>query len=266
MTLVKVMPVLATARLVGEHDTLIWRIVLHYVEKARAAADHSAVSRIGVDETAARRGHHYVSLFVDIDQRRVIFATGGKDSATVEAFANDLAAHGGKAESIKEVSMDMSPAFISGVKAYLPEASVTFDKFHVVKLINDAVDEVRRQERASNSELAKTRYIWLKNPVNLTAHQKETLAALNITKSNLKTAKAYQIRLAFQEFYLEPKVTAEAFFRRWYFWATHRRIKPIIDAAKTIKAYYDGVIRWFDSGINNGILEDINSLAQAAKA
>ena len=266
MTLVKVMPVQATAQLVGEHDTLIWRIVHHYVDSARTAADHSAVSRIGVDETAARRGHDYVSLFVDMDQRRVLFATGGKDSATVEAFANDLAEHGGKAESIKEVSMDMSPAFISGVKTHLPEASVTFDKFHVVKLINNAVDEVRRQERASSPELAKTRYIWLKNPVNLTAKQKATLAAINITKSNLKTAKAYQIRLAFQDFYLEPKETAKAYFRRWYFWATHSRIQPIIDAAKTIKAHYEGVFRWFESGINNGILEGINSLAQAAKA
>ena len=266
MTLVKAMAVLTAARLVGEHDTLIWRIVNHYVESARAAADHSSVSRIGVDETAARKGHDYVSLFVDMDERKVLFATGGKDSATVEAFANDLAVHGGKAESIKEVSMDMSPAFIKGVEAHLPEASVTFDKFHVVKLINDAVDEVRRQERASHPELTKTRYIWLKNPANLTAHQKETLAALNITKSNLKTAKAYRIRLAFQDFYLEPKQTAEAYFRRWYFWATHSRIQPIIDAAKTIKAHFEGVFRWFDSGINNGILEGINSLAQAAKA
>ena len=266
MTVVKVMPVLAVARLVGEHDTLIWRIVHHYVDSTRAAADHSKVSRIGVDETAARRGHDYVSLFVDLDQRRVLFATEGKDSATVEAFAQDLAVHGGNAGSIKEVSIDMSPAFIKGVAAHLPEASVTFDKFHVVKVINDAVDQVRRQERASNPELSKTRYIWLKNPSNLTANQKETLAALNIPKSNLKTAKAYQIRLAFQDFYLQPKENAEVYLRRWYFWATHSRIQPIIDAAKTIKAHLDGVLRWFDSGINNGILEGINSLAQAAKA
>ena len=150
MTLVKVMPVLAAARLVGEHDTLIWRIVHHYVDSARAAADHSAVSRVGVDETAARRGHDYISLFVDMDQRRVLFATEGKDAATVEAFAQDLAVHGGKAESIQEVSMDMSPAFIKGVATHLPEASVTFDKFHVVKTINDAVDEVRvRSGRAT---------------------------------------------------------------------------------------------------------------------
>lgn len=266
MELVKVMPVQATARLVGEHDTLIWRIIHHYIDSARAVSDHSAVDRVGVDETAARRGHDYVSLFVDMDERKVLFATPGKDAATIEAFAQDLKVHGGKVESIKEVSMDMSPAFISGVKTHLPEASVTFDKFHVVKTINDAVDEVRRQEREGNPELAKTRYIWLKNPGNLTSTQKETLAGLDITKSNLKTAKAYRIRLAFQDLYIQPKEEAENYLRRWYFWATHSRIQPIIKAAKTIKAHWDGVLRWFESDINNGILEGINSLAQAAKA
>ena len=162
--------------------------------------------------------------------------------------------------------MDMSPAFLSGVKTHLPAASVTFDKFHVVKTINDAVDEVRRQERAANPELAKTRYIWLKNPGNLTSHQKETLAGLDITKSNLKTAKAYRIRHAFQDLYTQPKEEAENYLRHWYFWATHSRIQPIIKAAKTIKSHWDGVLRWFESHINNGILEGINSLAQAAKA
>ena len=266
MALVKSMPVQTTARMVGEHDTRIWRIIHHYVDSARAASDHSAVSRIGVDETAARRGHDYVSLFVDMDHRRVLFATPGKDAATIEAFVEDLKIHGGKGESIKDVSMDMSPAFISGVKTHLPTASVTFDKFHVVKLLNDAVDEVRRLERAANPELAKTRYIWLKNPANLTSNQQETLDKFDITKSNLKTAKAYRIRLAFQDLYTQPKDQAEDFFRRWYFWATHSRIEPIIKVAKTIKAHWKGVLRWFESGINNGILEGINSLAQAAKA
>ena len=109
MALVKVMPVQATARLVGEHDTLIWRIIHHYVESAQAASDHSAVSRVGVGETAARRGHDYVSLFVDLDERRVLLATPGKDATTVEAFAQDLTVHGGKPEAVKEVSMDRSP-------------------------------------------------------------------------------------------------------------------------------------------------------------
>jgi transposase len=260
------MPVLAIARLVGEHDTLIWRMVNHYVDLARSKADHSKVSQIGMDETAARRGHDYVSLFVDMTERRVLFATPGKDSATVAAFADDLKAHQGDPEAIEEVSIDMSPAFIKGVAAELPNASITFDKFHVIKLINEAVDEVRRLERKLHPELAGSRYLWLKNPDNLTAQQKTTLASLNLPKGHLKTAKAYQFRLAFQDFYAQSPQDAKTYLDKWFFWATHSRIQPIIDVARTIRAHQDGILRWFTSRINNGILEGINSLVQAAKA
>ena len=142
MTMVSAMPVAAVARIVGEHDTRLWRVVHHYVDEGRARADASAVSRVAIDETAARRGHDYITLFVDIDQARVLFATEGKDAATVAAFAEDLAAHGGEPTAIEEVCIDMSPAFIKGVAESLPEAAVTFDKFHAVKIVNDAVDQV----------------------------------------------------------------------------------------------------------------------------
>ena len=135
--LVKAMPVLAAARLVGEHDTLVWRILHHYVDSARSQADHSSVTQVGIDETAARRGQDYVSLFVDLSERKVLFVAPGKDAATVSAFAHDLRAHQGDPQSITEVSADMSKAFIKGVGDHLPNASLTFDKFHVVSLVND---------------------------------------------------------------------------------------------------------------------------------
>ena len=114
MALVSAMPVNAVARLVGEHDTRLWRVIHHYVERARARTDLAAVTRVAIDETAARRGHHYVSLFVDIDRARVIFATEGKDAATVAAFADDLTAHGGDPDAVAEVCIDMSPAVHQG--------------------------------------------------------------------------------------------------------------------------------------------------------
>jgi transposase len=112
------MPVAAIARMVSEHDTRIWRVLEHYVETAREEMDFSEVKRVGVDETSARRGQDYVSLFMDLgDAPRVMFATDGRNAATVERFANDLAAHGGQPQTqIAEVcSHDMSPAFIRGV-------------------------------------------------------------------------------------------------------------------------------------------------------
>ena len=264
--LAKSMPVLAVARFVHEHDTLVWRIVTHYVDAARAKADHSGVTQVGVDETAARRGQKYVSLFVDLEQRRVLFATPGKDAATVAAFAKDLQAHGGDPEAVTEVSADMSQAFTAGVATSLPNAELTFDKFHVVSLVNAAVDKVRRLERLDHPELVGSRYVWLKNPENLTAQQGEKFDTLDVVHSHLKTARAYQIRLAFQDLFNQPAENAKAFLDKWYFWATHSRIPAIIDVAKSIRRHQAGILRWFTSGINNGILEGINSLVQAAKA
>jgi len=264
MTMVSAMPVKAVARIVDEHDTRLWRVVHHYVEEGRARADASEVSRVAIDETAARRGHDYITLFVDIDQARVLFATEGKDAATVAAFAEDLAAHGGNPAAVEEVCIDMSPAFIKGVAESLPEAAVTFDKFHAVKIINDAVDQVRRAEQKQQGVLRGTRYIWLRNPDTLSERQRTTLESL--PTRHLKTARAYHIRLAFQELYDQPSEAAASYLKKWYFWATHSRLEPVIDAAHTVKRHWDGILRWFNSKIANGLIEGINSLVQAAKA
>jgi transposase len=265
MTLVSAMPVNAVARLVGEHDTRLWRVVHHYVDEARARADLATISRVAVDETASRRGHNYITLFADIDQARAAFVAEGKDAATVAAFAEDLAEHGGDPAAVTEVCIDMSPAFIKGTSESLPNAAITFDKFHAVKIVNDAVDEVRRAEQKTQSVLRGTRYIWLRNPASLSTRQQATLDAL--PTRHLKTARAYQIRLAFQDLYNQPSAEAgAAFLKKWYFWATHSRLQPVIEAARTIKRHWDGILRWFHSGIANGLMEGINSLVQAAKA
>jgi transposase len=265
MTMVSAMPVKAVARIVGEHDTRLWRVVHHYVDQARARTDASGVTQLAIDETAARKGHDYITLFVDIDQARVLFTTEGKNAETVAAFADDLAAHGGKPEAISEVCIDMSPAFIKGVAENLPNAPITFDKFHAVKIINDAVDQVRRAEHKGQGLLRGTRYIWLRNTANVSDRQRATLD--NLPTRHLKTARAYQIRLAFQELYDQTSTEAAAgFLKKWYFWATHSRLEPIIAAAHTVKRHWHGILRWFDSKIANGLIEGINSLVQAAKA
>lgn len=158
-----------------------------------------------------------------------------------------------------------SPGFIKGVTNSLPKAAVTFDKFHAVKIVNEAVDHVRRVERRVHKVLAGTRYIWLRNPANLSERQRATLDGMPLR--HLKTARAYQIRLGFQELYEQPTTQAgAAFLKRWYFWATHSRLPPVIEAARTIKRHWNGILRWFNSRIANGLIEGINSLIQAAKA
>ena len=243
----------------------LWRIVHHWVEAARARADFASVKRVAIDETAARRGHDYVTLFVDIDQRRVLFVADGRDANTVAAFADDLEAHNGDASRIKEVCIDMSGAFIKGVDYNLTEAEITFDKFHAVKLVNDAVDKVRRAESKDRPELKRSRYLWLKNERHLSAEQSASLDVLS--SMHLKTARAYRLRLAFQDIYDQPSPGwGELILDRWYSWAIRSRLEPIKDAARTIMRHRDGILRWFTSKIANGLIEGINSLVQAAKA
>ena len=266
MTLAKAMPVKTIASFVNEHDTRLWRTIHHYVDKGRSEADYSDVKEVGFDETSSKRGHDYVSLFVDLEGPRILFATEGKDSSTVARFKQDLVDHGGSEENVKQMCCDMSPAFIKGAREQFPEAALTFDKFHIMKIINDAVDQVRRQEQKERPELTRSRYVWLKNPDNLTQAQANTLEDLTVKKLNLKTSRAYHLRLNFQELFNQPAYAAEAFLKKWFFWATHSRLQPMIDAAYTVKRHWDGVLQWFKSQINNGILEGINSLIQAAKA
>jgi len=254
----------AIGRLVGEYDTLIWRILGHYVEEARKRADYSEVKGVGLDETSRAKGHQYVTVFMDLDERRVVFATEGKDAETVKAFKEDLVEHGGKGEQVEEFCLDMSPAFQSGIETEFPHAQMTFDQFHLMKLMNQAVDEVRREEQKMRPELKGTRYLWLKNEWNHSERQAELFHTLR--QLDLKTNKAHHLKGVFQDIFSCSPSEGEGLLKRWYFWATHSRLEPIIQFAKTIKRHWKGVVRWFTSKISNGLLEGMNSLIQAAKA
>jgi len=253
------------ARMVDEHDTRIWRVLQHYVQEGRSRADFSGVQAIGVDETSRKRGHHYISVFMDLDESRVLFVTVGKDAETVKEFRQDLEAHGGAVEKIQEACLDMSEAYIHGLEDHFPKTPLTFDAFHLAQLVNQAVDEVRRQEQPRRPELKGTRYVWLKNEWNHTQKQASLFDALRSSK--LQTVRAHHLKVVFQDlFALENGAEAEPLLRQWYYWATHSRLEPMIKAAKTIKKHWAGVLRWFTSRINNGMLEAINSLIQSAKA
>jgi transposase len=263
MRLMAEMPVNAAARELREHDTRMWRIFHHYVEKAMAELDFTSVKKIAIDETSSRRGHRYITLFLDVETKTVLFATEGKGMDTLARFKELLAAKGVAAEQIQEICCDMSPAFIRGIQDYFPQAEITFDKFHVMKLVNEAVDDVRIAEQKQAPELKRSKYIWLKNESNLKKEQRETLARLKDT--NLQTGRAYRLKLAMQEFWSTPQIFADMFLREWIGWATRSQLTPMVGLAKTIKQHEEGILRWFHSKMTNGLLEGINGLVQAAK-
>jgi transposase len=265
MLLLKAMPVASVADLVGEHDTRLWRLLHHHVDEGRAGVDMSTVTQIGIDETGAKQGQDFITVVMDMIERKVLFATVGKDHRTLAAFKADLEAHGGDPANITEASLDMSQAFIKGLGKYFPYAHLTFDRFHVMQDVGKAVDQVRRMEIKERPELKKSRYVWLKNPSNLTASQEAML--LTLKDANLLTAEAYRMKLTLQDFYEQPNPeAAKLFLGEWIDMVMASGIEPMVEVAKTLKAHEDGVLRWFKSQLSNGILEGINSLIQAAKA
>jgi transposase len=260
------MPISKTSKMTNISSHKLWDMLDLYVDHSRHDEDYSGVDTVGIDETSIAKGHQYISLFVDLKKKKTIFVTEGKSNKTVIDFAEDLKNHNAAPDQIKEVSCDMSPAFIKGVKENLPNANITFDKFHILKIINEAVDKVRREESINNPILKNSRYVLLKNKQNLTKKQQKKMTELTMSKLNLKSVRAMHIRENFQEIYKSD--TIKQFtknLQKWYFWASHSKLKPMIKAAKTIKNHWDGIVRWKISQINNGILEGLNSVLQAAK-
>ena len=176
LQLAKNMPVhqVATAAL-GISDNRIWRLLHNYVELVREQQDLSGLTHLGVDETAVLRGHKYVSLFVDLKERKTVFVTEGKDQTVMETFSKEIVIKKGAPENIQVVSQDMSPAFRAGVELHFPKAKIVYDRFHLMQKVTEAVDVVRRMEAKTNPLLKHSRMALLKNEENLSEKQKEKL-------------------------------------------------------------------------------------------
>jgi len=236
--LAKHLPVATIANMVDEHDTRLWRFIKHYVDEARAREDYSEVNAIGIDETS-KKGHKYVTVVVDLAQRKVIFVTNGKDSATVDRFVKDFKEHKGIPGNIKIVTCDMSLGFKKGINEHFVNSSTVIDKFHVIKHINEALDEVRRDEVRQGPWykhlLNKSKWLWLKNDANLTDKQLERKESL--MHKRLKTARAYAMRVTLQDIYETSfnRTTAEERLNQLYNWLTRSRLTPMKNFAKLLK-------------------------------
>jgi transposase len=264
ISLAQHVPIAVLARHLREHDTKLWRIVEHHVEEARKRADFSKVKDIGVDETSARKRHKYVTFFMELQEPRVLFGTSGKGHKTFEEFENDLHQHGGSVENIENICMDMSKPFIQGAQERFPHAAITFDKFHVVKMLNDAMDKVRRQERKKHKGLKRSKMLWLRNSKRLSEDQRERIAEL--AAQFPETALAYQLKESFLLLYEQEPEVAEDYLEIWVAWAEECGLPPFEEIALTVQRHWTGIVNWFRSRIANGILEATNSLIQAARA
>jgi len=201
----------------------------------------------------------------DLIERRLLWSGEDRTSETLEAFFDDLGQE--RCEQIEAVCCDMWAPYIDAVKKRLPNALLVFDKFHIVRHLLDAVDTVRKEEaqklKSENPELLKkSRYIWLKNPWNLTDNQKARLSDLE--KLNLKINRAYLLKEAFRKFwdYSYP-AWANKYLNQWFWWATHSRLKPMRDFAWMVRRHQDDILHYFKVPIDNGAVEGLNNKAKA---
>ena len=239
LTFAKAMPVAKVAAMTREHDTRIWRVLEHHVHAARDRVDFSGVRTVGMDETSARKGQDYVSLFADLAAGRVLFATEGRSADTVAAFAADLAERGGDPKQVTDTSSDMSTAFIAGIGEHLPNATMTFDRYHLAAKLSEAVDQVRRTEVTTRPELKHTRWLWLKNWSNLSTTQRRELHRLMRPSAQLATARALRWREDFQAFYDQDPSYAPDYLRRWCYGAKRSRLQPVKDFVALVERHWD---------------------------
>ncbi len=256
----------AVAKLVGESWHRVHAICSRYVDLALAEADLSAVTAVAIDETSCRRGHNYLTIAADMDKRKVVFVTEGKDAKTITGFAEYLAAHKGTPEQVASVSIDMSPAFIKGVADSLPNARVTFDKFHVVAHASTAVDEMRRLEQRTDPSLKGLRWTLLKDRDRLSNQGRADLDALIAKAATKRTARAWLYREHLREILDRKQINVvSAMLTQWCTNVLRSKIEPMKDVARMIRKHFDGIIAWTQTRQTNGFIEALNGLFQAAK-
>ena len=266
MAMCRQMPFAAVARMVGETWHRVHAICCRYVDLALAKADLSGLSMLAIDETSSRRGQNYLMFAADAEARKVVFVTEGRDSGTVKEFSGFLREHQGNPEQITSVSMDMSPAFIKGVTKHLPNARITFDKFHVVAHASGAVDKMRRQEQKTDPSLKGLRWVLLKDQSKLTESQQADLKAFTANVTTKRTARAWFYREQLREILDRKQINVvSALLKRWCTNVNRSKVEPMKQVASMIAKHFDGIIAWAQTRQTNGFLEAINGLFQAAK-
>jgi transposase len=265
ITLMRQMPVRSAANRLRVHDTLLWRMLRKHVLHAHQLQEIGHLVRIGVDETASRRGHEYITVFVDLDARRVLFGCQGRSGVALAQFRSFLESKGVDADAAFEFVCDMSPAFLSGIAQAFPNASVTLDKFHLVAMMSKAVDDTRKEEAKRFKGLQGTKWLWLRNPSNLSERQKEEIKSFLESNDFSLTAKAYGFKLQFQELFAQKKRTAQRLLDAWLDRALESGLQHVEKVATTFFKIRELILNWFDTKISNGTLEGLHSVLQATK-
>lgn len=275
LTLMREMPVKKAGEILGETDQKLWRALFAHVDAAWADLSWENVVWVGADEMNRRKGHNYLTVFVDLQARRVLLAVEGKDAGVWERFAEQLGRHNGHPKAITQVAIDMSPAYIKGVREHLGNAVVVYDKFHVVSQVSAAVEAVRRKEARQDTlareRLEKTSWLWRKNPEGWT--EREQARWEQLKDKPLVTGLAYAMRLELQKAYASATAgVARSRFAKWCQWVraeaaalTDGLLEPMRKAAEMVERHLEGILGHWKEGLTTAFLEGLNSLFSATK-
>lgn len=266
ITLAQQMPFRAVSRLVNISYHRVAAICERYVDEALSKADFSGVARLSIDETSRAKGHDYVTLVADADRRAVLFVTEGRDSSTLKRLAEDLKEHNADPLAIESVSIDMSPAFKKGCEQFLPNARITFDKFHVIAHASTAVDQMRRIEQKTDPDLKGLRWTLLKSRDSLSKESQADLDSLIIRIATKRTARAWVYREHLRELLNCKQVNVlRASLKQWCTNVMRSKVEPMKEVARMIRRHMEGIVAWAQTRQTNGFIEALNGLFQAAK-
>lgn len=240
-------------------DYIVDRKVKMYLDKM----DLSWLKRIRVDETSAKKHHRYITIITDVDTGRIVFICKGKNKNTIKEFVSWLESHGGRRENITLVSSDFGDNFIAGVRENLPNAENVLDPFHLINLANKKLDADRASNQVNGERLKSVRYALLKDPKNLTPEEREAL--FDITHDNDVIAMSYAMKESLRRTFTMPSELARNHLARWVVWVERSGSKAFKSLAKTVKRFFEGIIRAIETGVNNGYQESLNGRVQFTK-
>lgn len=260
----------ASRTVVADTLGIAWRTVGTVIERVLARLGPrdllAGLRRIGVDELSYRKHHEYLTIVVDHDSGRIVWARPGKNADTLKAFFDELGPE--RCAQLENVSIDMSQAYIEAVRAKAPNAEIVFDRFHVQRLAHDALDQVRRAEVASEGvrtprgqALKRTRWVLQKNPWNLSTVESARLSFLQ--RANKALYRAYLLKESLAAVLDRRQVNvARNKLLEWCRWAARARLAPFARVARTIRSHLDGIVAYVRTGLSNGRVEGLNGKAR----
>lgn len=263
LDLYKHMTIKSVAAHLGVSWGVIKDIVKRYLHRKFSKPKLKHLKKIAIDEIAIGRGHKFKTVVMDLESGAVVYVGKGKDARALGPFFKRLKAAKAKVEA---VAIDMSKAYIQAVNTNLPHAKIVFDHFHVIKLYNEKLSELRRDLFREATDLLKkqalkgTRWLLLKNPENLNDQKSERKRLQEALDLNEPLAKAYYMKDELRLFWKQPdKVAAEKFLDCWIITAASSGVRMLINFAKTLQLHKQGLLAWYDYRISTGPLEATNN-------